>query len=84
MLRYRNSKGTVSPLVKYKDLCIEETLEYGDKSLNLTTFEELDLESYIITKKDEFVIKQKNLNSNGGYDITASLNIEELEGKAIT
>lgn len=84
MLRYRNSKGTVSPLVKYKDLCIEETLEYGDKSLNLTTFEELDLESYIITKTDEFVIKQKNLNSNGGYDITASLNIEELEGKAIT
>lgn len=84
MLRYRNSKGTVSPLVKYKDLCIEETLEYGDKSLNLTTFEKLDLESYIITKTDEFVIKQKNLNSNGGYDITASLNIEELEGKAIT
>ena len=39
MLRYRNSKGTVSPLVKYKDLCIEETLEYGDKSLNLTTYE---------------------------------------------
>ena len=39
----------------------------------------MKLENYIRTKEDEYVIRQMNLNGDS-YEITAQLNVEELEG----
>lgn len=87
MLRYKDKNGIVSPLIKYKDLYIEKVLDYGDKTLGFgaeqSVVNKIELEDYIITKTDEYVIKQINDSDNNFYDIVAKLNIDELEGNAI-
>lgn len=84
MLRYKDKNGVESPLVKYENLYIEEVLDYGDKTLGFSIPKNLsgkiELEDFIITKTDEFVIKQMNTDDNGAYDIVAKINIDELEG----
>lgn len=84
MLRYKDKNGVESPLVKYENLYIEEVLDYGDKTLGFSIPKNLagkiELEDFIRTKTDEFVIKQMNTNDNGEYDIVAKINIDELEG----
>lgn len=81
MLKYIDKNGKSKPLTKYSDLCIEEVLDYGDKTLtcNISYDEDVALEDYIRTKTDEYTIKQKN-SGDGIYVITAKLNIDELEG----
>ena len=87
MLRYKDKNGIVSPLIKYKDLYIEKVLNYGDKTLGFgaeqSVVNKIELEDYIITKTDEYVIKQINDSDNNFYDIVAKLNIDALEGNAI-
>lgn len=87
MLRYKDKNGIVSPLIKYKDLYIEKVLDYGDKTLGFgadqSVVNKIELEDYIITKTDEYVIKQINDSDNNFYDIIAKLNIDALEGNAI-
>lgn len=87
MLRYKDKSGIVSPITKYKDLYIEKVLDYGDKTLsfgvNQSVVNKIELEDYIITKTDEYVIKQINDSDNNFYDIVAKLNIDALEGNAI-
>lgn len=87
MLRYKDKNGIVSPLIKYKDLYIEKVLDYGDKTLGFgadqSVVNKIELEDYIITKTDEYVIKQINDSDNNFYDIVAKLNIDALEGNAI-
>lgn len=84
MLRYKDKNGVESPLVKYENLYVEEVLDYGDKTLGFSIPKNLagkiELEDFIRTKTDEFVIKQMNTNDNGAYDIVAKINIDELEG----
>ena len=84
MLRYKDKNGVESPLVKYENLYVEEVLDYGDKTLGFSIPKNLagkiELEDFIRTKTDEFVIKQMNTNDNGEYDIVAKINIDELEG----
>ena len=84
MLRYKDKNGVESPLVKYENLYIEEVLDYGDKTLGFSIPKNLagkiELEDFIRTKTDEFVIKQMNTDDNGAYDIVAKINIDELEG----
>lgn len=87
MLRYKDKSGIVSPITKYKDLYIEKVLDYGDKTLSFgadqSVVNKIELEDYIITKTDEYVIKQINDSDNNFYDIVAKLNIDALEGNAI-
>ena len=84
MLRYKDKNGVEWPLVKYENLYIEEVLDYGDKTLGFSIPKNLagkiELEDFIRTKTDEFVIKQMNTDDNGAYDIVAKINIDELEG----
>lgn len=84
MLKYKDKDGILTSIVKYSDLYIEEVLEYGDKTLCFSIpviyAENILLENYILTKTDEYVIKQKNTDDAGNYVITAKLNIDELEG----
>lgn len=88
MLRYKDNNGIVSPLMAYKDLYIEQMLDYGDKTLGFSADRSvicnIALEDYIVTKTDEYVIKQVNDAENGYYNVIAKLNIDELEGNALT
>ena len=85
MLRLLNSQRQVMPpITKYKDLKIERVLDYDDRTLSFSIPVnampvDMMLENYIQTQEDEYVIKQITLNGNY-YDITAQLNIDELEG----
>ena len=85
MLRLLNQQRQVMPPVtKYKDLKVERVLDYDDRTLSFSIPvnampEQMILENYIQTETDEYVIKQINITDNY-YDITAQLNIDELEG----
>lgn len=85
MLRLLNAQRQIMPPVTtYTDLRIERVLDYDDRTLYFSVPvcampEEMKLENYIQTKEDEYVIRQMNLNGDS-YEITAQLNVEELEG----
>ena len=86
MLRLLNAqRQMMPPVTTYTDLRIEHVLDYDDRTLYFSVPvcvmpEEMKLENYIRTKEDEYVIKQINLNDDS-YEITAQLNVEELEGE---
>jgi phage minor structural protein len=83
MLKYIDKNGKKKPLIEYSDLCVEEVLDYGDKTLtcNVSMKCSVALEDIIRTRTNEYVIKQKNgLADDGTYTVTAKLNIDELEG----
>ena len=83
MLKYIDKNGKKKPLIEYSNLCIEEVLDYGDKTLtcNVSVQCSVALEDIIRTRTDEYVIKQKNGPADDGtYTVTAKLNIDELEG----
>lgn len=83
MLKYIDKNGKKKPLIEYSNLCIEEVLDYGDKTLtcNVSVKCSVALEDIIRTRTDEYVIKQKNGPADDGtYTVTAKLNIDELEG----
>jgi phage minor structural protein len=85
MLRLLNAqRHHLPPVTTYNDLRIERVLDYDDRTLYFSVPvcampEEMKLENYIQTKEDEYVIRQMNLNDDS-YEITAQLNVEELEG----
>ncbi|EOU1688222.1 phage tail protein [Clostridium perfringens] len=78
-------KNRVAGLVDYENLCIESVLESGDKTLSFyypkkgKYYDEIVEEGYIITKKDEFVVKARELDDDY-TKFECSLNLEELEG----
>ncbi|PWX02341.1 hypothetical protein CYK75_02615 [Clostridium perfringens] len=78
-------KNRVAGLVDYENLCIESVLESGDKTLSFyypkkgKYYDEIVEEGYIITKKDEFVVKARELDEDY-TKFECSLNLEELEG----
>ena len=75
----------VAGLVDYENLCIESVLESGDKTLSFyypkkgKYYDEIVEEAYIRTKKDEFVVKARELDEDY-TKFECSLNLEELEG----
>lgn len=85
MLKLKDkNKKLIAGLINYKDLCIESTLSTGDKKLSFSLPKEdkfynfIEEECYIETKKDEFVIKARDV----GVDYTrfdCVLNLEGLE-----
>ena len=78
-------KNRVAGLVDYENLCIESVLESGDKTLSFyypkkgKYYDEIVEEAYIKTKKDEFVVKARELDEDY-TKFECSLNLEELEG----
>ncbi|PWX04566.1 hypothetical protein CYK73_00860 [Clostridium perfringens] len=78
-------KNRVAGLVDYEILCIESVLESGDKTLSFyypkkgKYYDEIVEEAYIRTKKDEFVVKARELDEDY-TKFECSLNLEELEG----
>ncbi|HBI7012790.1 TPA: phage tail protein, partial [Clostridium perfringens] len=78
-------KNRVAGLVDYENLCIESVLESGDKTLSFyypkkgKYYDEIVEEAYIRTKKDEFVVKARELDEDY-TKFECSLNLEELEG----
>lgn len=70
----------------YTELAIKKTLETGDKELsfkypkNGVMRKHLQNECYIVTKEDEFVLKEVS-TSKKWMKYVATLNLEELEGK---
>lgn len=78
-------KNRVAGLVDYENLCIESVLESGDKTLSFyypkkgKYYDEIVEEVYIRTKKDEFVVKARELDEDY-TKFECSLNLEELEG----
>ncbi|MGV2640613.1 hypothetical protein GNF86_04040 [Clostridium perfringens] len=81
---FDKEKRKIAGLVNYRDLCIESILTTGDKKLSFSYpkeskyYEEIVEEGYIRTKKDEFVIKARDV----GIDYTrfeCVLNLETLE-----
>ena len=70
-----------APLTEYKDYKIVKVLSTADKTLTFSTPSMVEEEGYIRTPKDEFVIKSVNVTNKGWYNVTAALNVEDLEGK---
>lgn len=85
LLQVYNKAHVRIGVVECIELTIESDLSKFDKtlsfSININNADLLELEGYLRTKHDEFVIKEKNY-SDGYYNIVAVLNLEELEGKA--
>lgn len=86
MLKLLNAQRQVMPPVTiYTELKVERVLDYDDRTLSFSIPipampTEMKLENYIQTETDEYVIKQIQINNGNNYDITAQLNIDELEG----
>ncbi|MDH2337075.1 phage tail spike protein [Clostridium perfringens] len=78
-------KNRVAGLVDYENLCIESVLDSGDKTLSFyypkkgKYYDEIVEEAYIRTKKDEFVVKAREIDDDYSK-FECSLNLEELEG----
>ena len=81
------NKVPLKDLRVYKDLCIESVLDLDDKTLsfsaplrNVRGF--IVPEGYIETKEDRFVVKEVTRGTDGTAKITATLDMETLEGKS--
>lgn len=84
MWLYNSAHERIEFLPYFKDRNIVSVLSTGDKTLTFFYPNEKSKniieEAYIRTKKDEYVIKQTK--TSGDYlEVTATLNVEELEGK---
>ena len=83
---FSQEKKRLCLLQGYTDLAIKKTLETGDKELSFKYPSNGDMkdylqnECYIVTKEDEFVLKEVS-TSKKLVKYVAILNLEELEGK---
>lgn len=81
-------KAPIKGLRVYKDYCIEGVLDLNNKTLSFSApwrnlRDAVELEGYIETKTDRFVIKEITKNkSDGTAQIVATLDMESLEGKS--
>ncbi len=84
---YDLDKAPVRGITVVKDYHIQSDLETGDQALYFSIpanmSEDIMLEMYLRTEKQEYVIKEINDdNTSGTRDIVAKLNLEDLTGKA--
>lgn len=86
---YDKTNTFIRPLFEYRDLCVETTLETGQKALsfevplkpeNIATIHE---EGYIKTKDYEYVIKEINMENNEFFKIYCIANIESIRANAL-
>lgn len=89
MLRILNKdKAPIKGLRVYKDYCIESVLDLSNKTLYFSApwrnlRGAVELEGYIETKTDRYVVKEITKNkSEGTAKIVATLDMESLEGKS--
>lgn len=82
---YDLNHNKIKGLKKYKDYHIKSVLSTADKTLYfsypLHLSKDIFEECYIRNKEDEFVVKQIGDGEEGWINITATLNVETLEGK---
>ena len=81
---YDTDHNAIGHIFKYKDLKIESDVTTGDRTLSFTymaRYHEIGEEYYIETQDDEYVVKEKNVSTDGFLSFTAVLNLEELEAK---
>ena len=81
------NKVPLKGLRVYQDYCIESVLDLDDKTLSFTAplrnvrgF--IVPEGYIETKEDRYVVKEVTRGTDGTAKITATLDMEALEGKS--
>jgi len=87
MLKLYDLNRVPVPLTKYQDLKIESVLSTNDKTLSFSVPLEyakgIKEEYYLRTGTNEFVIKECSI-SGKNVNVTATLNIEELDGTLVT
>lgn len=81
------NKVPLKGLRVYKDLCIESVLELDDKTLSFSAPLRnvrgiIVPEGYIEIKDDRFVVKEVTRSTDGTVKVTATLDMEDLEGKS--
>lgn len=83
---YDLNHNKIKGLKEYKDYHIKSVLSTGDKTLYFSYPSKFSdgiyEECYIRNKTDEFVIKKITDTGNNWINVTAVLNVEDLEGKA--
>lgn len=85
---YDRNKVPKKALEEYFDYHIEHVLDLDDKTLYFTSFlkdvkDVVEIEGYIETKDDIFVISEITESTDGNtVDVVAKLDMEALEGKA--
>lgn len=83
---YNKDKIKLAGLINYTNLTIEHELESGEKTLSFSYpktskyYFDIQEESYIRTKENEFIVKEKTVHSDY-TDFKCILNLEDLEGK---
>lgn len=81
-------KAPIKGLRVYRDYCIESVLDLSNKTLSFSApwrnlRGAVELEGYIETKTDRYVVKEITKNkSEGTAQIVATLDMESLEGKS--
>lgn len=83
---YDDNHNKIEFLPYFKDRSIVSVLSTGDKTLSFSypieKSKNLIEENYIRTESDEYVIKQTKTKDNY-IEVSARLNVEDLEGKSI-
>ena len=80
------NKNPLGFVRKISDLKIESDLDNADKNMSfsyLARTHDIKNEYYIRTQTDEYVVKTVNQKDDGMQEITAVLNVEELEGTPV-
>ena len=83
---YDMNKNPLGFVRKISDLKIESDLDNADKNMSfsyLARTHDIKNEFYIRTATDEYVVKTVNQKDDGTQEITAVLNVEELEGTPV-
>ena len=80
---YDENHNAVGQLWEIQDLAITSELDTGDKTMTFTYLsrsQTLKEEYYIQDKENEYVVKQVERSTDGSQNVTATLNLEDLEG----
>lgn len=80
---YDENHNAVGQLWEIQDLAITSALDTGDKTMTFTHLsrsQTLKEEYYIQDKENEYVVKQVERSTDGFQNVTATLNLEDLEG----
>ena len=80
---YDENHNAVGQLWEIQDLAITSELDTGDKTMTFTYLsrsQTLKEEYYIQDKENEYVVKQVERSTDGFQNVTATLNLEDLEG----
>ena len=81
------NNNAIAGFDKYRELCITYSLDISDKVMSFEAEtadikDILQVEGYIETPDDRFVIKEIENNSDGTASVVAQLDVEALEGNA--